>query len=230
MRRRGSRHGDGPAKDVLIVMGGVYSIEGVIPVVHPSAFVHPDASLIGDVHIGAHCYIGPFASLRGDLGRIEVREGTNIQDSCVMHCFPGRAMVIDIDGHIGHGAVLHGCQIGPGVLIGMGSIVMDGVVVGARAFVGAHSFVKSGMVVPEGWLVAGSPAREVRALTEVEMNWKANGTVIYQQIAARSLESLKRVEPLAQVEADRPSLRVERDIASPLTEHRVASESNNSSS
>ncbi len=201
-------------------MGGTYSIEGVIPVVHPTAFVHPDASLIGDVHIGAHCYIGPFASLRGDFGRIEISEGTNVQDCCVLHCFPGRSTFIDVNGHIGHGAVLHGCRIGPDVLIGIGAVIMDEVVVGARSFVGAHSFVKSGMEVPDGWLMAGSPARQVRQLTDVEMDWKANGTVIYQDLAARSLASLRRVEPLAEVEPGRPSLAVDRTIARPLSEYR----------
>lgn len=222
MRGWRTGHGDGLAKVVLTTMGGVYSIEGVVPVVHPSAFVHPDASLIGDVHVGAHCYIGPFASLRGDLGRVEVREGSNIQDCCVLHSFPGRSTVVDVDGHVGHGAVLHGCRIGPGVLVGINAVVMDEVVVGARAFIGAHSFVKSGTIVPDGWLVAGSPAREVRALTEVEMRWKAHGTVIYQQIAARSLASLRRTVPLSEVEADRPSLSVDKTLAQPLSEYRVA--------
>ncbi len=207
-------------------MGGAYSIEGVIPVVHPTAFVHPDASLIGDVRIGAHCYIGPFASLRGDLGRVEVREGSNIQDGCVLHAFPGRSTVVGVDGHVGHGAILHGCETRPGVLIGMNAVLMDEVVVGARAFVGAHSFVRSGTIVPEGWLVAGSPAQEIRPLTEVEMNWKAHGTVVYQQIAARSLATMRRVEPLTEVEDDRPSLSVDGTVAQPLSEYRVAHNAN----
>jgi phenylacetic acid degradation protein len=188
--------------------------------VHSTAFVHPDASLIGDVHIGAHCYIGPFASLRGDMGHIEVSEGTNVQDRCVLHFFPGRSTFIDVDGHIGHGAVLHGCRIGPDVLIGIGAVIMDEVIVGVRSFVGAHSFVKSGMVVPDGWFVAGSPARQLQELTEVEMDWKANGTVTYQELAARSLDSLRRAEPLAEVEPERPSLAVDATIARPLSEYR----------
>jgi carbonic anhydrase/acetyltransferase-like protein (isoleucine patch superfamily) len=159
-------------------VGGSFSIDGVIPVVHPSAFVHPDATLTGDVHVGPHCYVGPGASLRGDMGRIELLAGSNVQDCCVLHCFPGRATVVGVDGHVGHGAVLHGCQVGTGALIGINAVVMDGVVVGERAFVGAHSFVKTGMVVPGGWLVAGSPAREVRALTAAELTWKASGTAI----------------------------------------------------
>jgi phenylacetic acid degradation protein len=206
-------------------VGGCYSIDGVIPVVHPDAFVHPDATLIGDVHIGPNTYIGPFASLRGDLGRIEVRAGANIQDGCILHCFPGRESVVDVDGHVGHGAVLHGCNVGPGTLIGIGSVLMDEVVVGARAFVGAHSFVKAGTQIPDGWLFTGTPAKPIRELTEDEMNWKANGTRVYQELAVRSRATLKRVEPLAVVEADRPSLSVLGERARPLQEYRAAAES-----
>lgn len=201
-------------------MGGCYSVDGVVPVVHPSAFVHPDATLIGDVHVGARCYVGPSASLRGDLGRIEVRDGANVQDGCVLHCFPGRSTVIDVDGHIGHKAVLHGCHVGAGVLVGINAVVMDDVTVGAGAFIGAHSFVKTGFDIPERSLVAGSPARVVRMLTEDELRWKANGTVVYQEIAARCVASLRRVDPLEAAEADRPLLRVAADRARILREFR----------
>jgi phenylacetic acid degradation protein len=203
-------------------MGGCYSIDGVIPVVDRTAFVHPDAVLIGDVHVGARCYIGPGASLRGDMGRIEVQAGSNVQDSCTLHCFPGRETVVEAGGHVGHGAVLHGCRVGSGALIGINSVLMDDVVIGARSFVGAHSFVKSGMKVPDGWLVAGTPAREIRALTEDEMAWKANGTGVYQELAARSLATLTATLPLAETEADRPRLSIDLSRARPLQEYRAA--------
>ena len=106
----------------------VYSLEGITPVVHPDAFVHETAVLIGDVLIGAGCYIGPHASLRGDFGRIVVEQGANVQDTCVLHSFPGKDCIVERDGHIGHGAVLHGCRIGPNALIGMNAVVMDDVV------------------------------------------------------------------------------------------------------
>ena len=102
----------------------VYSIEGVIPVVHPSAYVHPSAVLIGDVWIGPNCYVGPAASLRGDFGRVVLKEGSNIQDTCVMHAFPGMDTVIERNGHVGHGAILHGCTIEDDVLIGMGYVLL----------------------------------------------------------------------------------------------------------
>jgi phenylacetic acid degradation protein len=194
---------------------------GVVPVVDPAAFVHPDAVLIGDVHVAADCYVGPYASLRGDFGRIVLGAGSNVQDSCVLHCFPGRDTVIAEGAHIGHGAVLHGCRIGTGALVGINAVVMDGVDVGEFAFVGAHSFVRADMVVPARTLVAGSPARIVRDLTDAEVTWKTNGTVIYQELARRSLATMQRCTPLEREEADRPQLAIDATRARPLAEFRA---------
>jgi phenylacetic acid degradation protein len=202
-------------------VGGCYSIDGVVPVVHPTAFLHPDASLIGDVHIGARCYIGPGASLRGDLGRILVEEGSNVQDNCVVHCYPGRETRLAPGSHVGHSAVLHGCAVGAGALIGIAAVLLDDVVVGERAFVGAHSFLKTGFEVPPGWLAAGSPARLVRELGEEELAWKANGTVVYQELTARARATLRAVDPLPEPEAGRPRLGVDAERARPLREHRT---------
>jgi phenylacetic acid degradation protein len=199
-----------------------YSLDGVIPVVHPSAFVHPDAVLIGDVHVGPRCYVGPHASLRGDFGRIELQEGSNVQDSCVLHCFPGRSTNVGPEGHIGHGAVLHGCRVGPGALIGISAVLMDDVVVGAEALVGAHSFLRTGMEVPDRWLVSGSPARRVRELTADELRWKREGRRVYQELAVRCLATLRAVQPLAAMEPDRPALNVDPRRSVPLREYRSA--------
>jgi phenylacetic acid degradation protein len=205
-------------------MGGVYSIDGVVPVVDAAAFVHPDAVLIGDVHVGANSYIGPMASLRGDMGRIVVGAGSNIQDSCVVHCFPGRTTELAPGAHVGHAAVLHGCRIGSGVLVGINAVVMDGADIGDRAFVGAHSFVKTGMIVPPGTLAAGSPARIVRELTETEMDWKANGTIVYQELARRSLATLQRCDPLTAADDNRMKLGIDGSRARPLQEYRTEHE------
>jgi phenylacetic acid degradation protein len=201
-------------------VGGCYSIGGVVPVVHPTAFVHPDAVLIGDVRIGPGCYIGPLASLRGDLGTISIGTGANIQDSCVLHSFPGRELVVEDDGHVGHAAVLHGCRVGQGALVGINAVLMDGVVVGARSFVGACSFVPADMAIPDGWLAVGSPAKVVRALTEQEMSWKANGTAVYQELAARSAATLSAAVPLTELEPGRPGLAVDAARAVPLRQYR----------
>lgn len=196
-----------------------YEIDGVIPVVHPSAFVHPTAVLIGDVHIGADCYVGPHASLRGDFGRIVMRDGSNLQDSCTFHTFPGTEAVVEEDGHVGHGAVLHGCRIGRGVLVGMCAVVMDGAVVGERAFVAAQAFVRAGFEVPPRTLARGNPATVVRDLTDAELAWKANGTRIYQELARRSRAGLREVSPLPRAEPGRPRLPVD-PTSVPLDEYR----------
>lgn len=201
-------------------MAKVFSIDGVVPVVDPAAFVHPEAVLIGDVRVGAGCYIGPFASLRGDMGTIEVRAGANVQDSCTLHCFPGRQTVMEEDAHVGHGAVLHGCIVGRDALIGINAVVMDGVTIGARAFVGAHSFVSTGTTIRPGWLAVGSPARERRELTPDEMAWKANGTGVYQDLAQRCLATLQPVDPLPELGDEDRSLTVSLETARPLREYR----------
>ncbi|MBV8909366.1 MAG: phenylacetic acid degradation protein PaaY, partial [Gammaproteobacteria bacterium] len=139
-----------------------YSIDDLVPVVAPSAFVHPQAVLIGDVIVGERCYVGPGASLRGDFGRILIGAGCNVQDCCVLHSFPGKDTLLEEDAHVGHGAVLHGCIIRRAALIGIGAIVMDDAVVEAEAFVGAASFVRAGFIVPARKLVTGVPARVVR--------------------------------------------------------------------
>jgi phenylacetic acid degradation protein len=196
----------------------VYALGEVVPVVSPEAYVHPLASLIGDVVVAAGCYVGPFASLRGDLGRIELEEGSNVQDNCVLHSFPGQALVIEPDGHVGHGVVLHGCRVGRGALVGMNAVVMDGVRIGTEAFVAAQSLVPSDMRVPDRWLVTGVPARPTRALTEAEIAWKANGTRVYQELARRCRTDLREVRPLSGIEPDRPVLAAE--AAVPLRVYR----------
>ncbi|MBI3140803.1 MAG: phenylacetic acid degradation protein PaaY [Rhodocyclales bacterium] len=194
----------------------VYSIDGVTPVVHPSAYVHPSAVLIGDVIVGPDCYIGPGACLRGDFGRLLVERGANIQDCCIMHGFPERDTIVGENGHIGHGAVLHCCRIGRNALVGMNAVVMDKAEVGESAIVAAMAFVKAGMVVPPRTLVAGIPAKVVRELTEQEMAWKVEGTVLYQQLARRSAATMRETVALTEVETERPRI-VLRDIK-PLIE------------
>jgi phenylacetic acid degradation protein len=181
----------------------VWSINGITPVVDPSAFVHPSAVLIGDVVVGAGCYIGPLASLRGDFGRLEVRAGANIQDSCVMHGFPGTDTIVEEDGHIGHGAILHGCIVKRNALVGMNAVVNDNAVVGESAIVAAMAFVKAGMSVPPRTLVAGVPAKIMRELSAQELAWKVEGTQSYQDLTRRSLATMVETTSLAAVEPGR---------------------------
>jgi len=181
----------------------VYEIDGVRPVVHPTAYVHPSAVLIGDVIVGPRCYIGPLASLRGDFGRLILEEGANLQDTCVMHGFPGEDTVVEVDGHIGHGAVLHGCRIKRNAMVGMNAVVMDKAVVGEESIVAAMSFVKAGMVIPPRSMVMGTPAKVMRELTDEDVKWKSFGTRQYHELAVRSLETMREVEASTEVEPDR---------------------------
>ncbi|MEO8740289.1 MAG: phenylacetic acid degradation protein PaaY [Casimicrobiaceae bacterium] len=186
----------------------VWSIDGITPVVDPSAFVHPSAVLIGDVIVGAGCYIGPLASLRGDFGRLEVRAGANIQDNCVMHGFPGTDTIVEEDGHIGHGAILHGCVVKRNALVGMNAVVNDNAVIGESAIVAAMAFVKAGMVVPERTLVAGVPAKVMRELSALEMTWKVEGTQSYQELTRRSLATMRETDALPAAESARKRIEV----------------------
>ena len=197
----------------------VYSINGVTPVVDPTAFVHPSAVLIGDVIVGPGCYVGPSASLRGDFGRLEMRAGANVQDSCILHAYPGVGTIVEEDGHIGHGAILHGCIVKRNALIGMNAVVNDNAVVGESAVVAALAFVKAGMEVPPRTLVAGVPARIVRELTGDEIAWKVEGTQSYQDLTRRSLATMRATSPLAAPEPDRK--RIELPELLPLSERKA---------
>ena len=181
----------------------VYAIDGIVPVVDPTAFVHPTAVLIGDVIIGPHCYVGPCASLRGDFGRLILERGANLQDTCVMHGFPGTDTVVEEDGHVDHGAVLHGCRVGKNALIGMNAVIMDNAVIGESSIIAACAFVKAGAIIPPRSLAAGMPAKVLRTLSEEEIGWKSDGTRTYQDLTRRCLATMEETVPLTAVEANR---------------------------
>jgi phenylacetic acid degradation protein len=185
------------------MMARVYSYDGVIPVIDPAAFVHPEAVVIGDVIIGPMVYVGPGAVLRGDFGRIVLKAGCNVQETCVIHSFPGKDVVIEESGHIGHGAVLHGCHIGRNAMVGMNSVVMDEAVVGENTIIAAMAFVKAGAQIPPGSLAVGSPAKVLRALSEDEIRWKRQGTGVYQQLAHEAHGKLAPATALTAPEPDR---------------------------
>ena len=191
-----------------------YSIEGVVPVIDPSAYVHPTAVLIGDVIVGPDCYVGPCAVLRGDFGRIELKRGSNLQDTCVVHGFPQQDTVVEENGHVGHGAVLHSCVVRRNALVGMNAVVMDEAEVGEAAILAACAFVPAGKKIPPRSLAAGMPAKVIRELTDQEVAWKLEGTMTYQDLTKRSLASMKEVEALSAIEANRP--RVQAPDVKPL--------------
>ncbi len=197
-------------------MPKVYAIDGIVPVVHPSAFVHESAVLIGDVHVGPGAYIGPCACLRGDFGRIVVEEGANVQDTCMLHGFPGKDTVVGAEATVGHGAVLHGCVVRRGALIGMNCVVNDNAEVGEEAMVAALAFVKAEARIPARALAAGIPARVLRQLTAEELQWKDDNMRLYQQLTERSARTMRAVEALTAVEPNRP--RIDIPGAIPLSE------------
>jgi phenylacetic acid degradation protein len=197
-------------------MPKVYSIDGITPVVDPSAYVHPTAVLIGDVIVGARAYIGPCACLRGDFGRIVVHEGANIQDTCMLHGFPGKDTVVGADVSVGHGAVLHGCVVGRGALIGMNAVVNDNAEVGEEAVVAALAFVKAEQKIPARSLAVGIPAKIVKTLSAQELGWKKANALLYQGLARRSAATMKETEALVAVEVNRKRIPIAGAI--PLSE------------
>jgi phenylacetic acid degradation protein len=199
----------------------VYAIDGIVPVVDPTAYVHPSAILIGDVIIGPDCYVGPCASLRGDFGRLILERGANVQDTCVMHGFPGTDTVVEEDGHIGHGAVLHGCRIKRNALVGMNAVIMDNVVIGEEAIIAASAFVKAGVEIPPRVLVAGVPAKVIRPLSEDEIRWKGQGTATYQDLTRRCLATLHETVPLTAVEPGRKRIEMPDVVPLVATRNRV---------
>jgi len=197
-------------------MPKVYSIDGIVPVVHPSAFVHESAVLIGDVIVGARAYIGPCACLRGDFGRIVVEEGANIQDTCMLHGFPGKDTVVGSGVTVGHGAVLHGCVILRGALIGMNCVINDNAVVGEDSVIAALAFVRAEAKIPPRSLAAGIPAKVLRELSMDEIKWKRDNTALYEQLAVRSAKTMQRVDALTEIEPGRKSIDIPGSI--PLSE------------
>jgi phenylacetic acid degradation protein len=184
-------------------VANVFAFDGFVPVIHESAFVHPNATVTGNVVIGRDVYVGPGAAIRGDWGGIVIDDGCNVQESCTIHMFPGVTVHLERSAHIGHGAVVHGARIGENALVGMNAVVMDNATVGAGCIVGALCFVPSEMQIPPRSVVVGNPARIVKEVSDDMLAWKTEGTALYQALPARLHESLHPCEPLRQVPAGR---------------------------
>ena len=182
-----------------------YSFKKFRPVVHPSAYVHPQAAVTGNVIIGANVYIGPGAALRGDWGGVIIEDGCNVQENCTIHMFPGITVRLEEGAHIGHGAIIHGAQIGRNAMIGMNSVIMDNVEIGEETIVGALSFVKAGAKIPPRSLLVGNPAKIIKQVSDQMLDWKTKGTQLYQALPAELYESLEACEPLRKLPEDRPS-------------------------
>lgn len=182
----------------------VYSFKGFIPVIKESSFVHPKASVTGNVIIGENVYIGPGAAIRGDWGQIIIEDGCNVQENCTIHMFPGTTVILKESAHIGHGAIIHGGVIGKNCLIGMNSVIMDDVVLEDECIVGALSFVPAKARFPKRSLIVGNPAKRIKEVSDDMIAWKTKGTQLYQALPGECYDSLKEVEPLREPEPNRP--------------------------
>ena len=186
----------------------IFEFQGFKPVIHESAFIHPNATITGNVIIGKDVYVGPGAAIRGDWGEIIIKDGCNVQENCTIHMFPGVTVILEESAHIGHGAVVHGAHIGRNSLIGMNAVLMDNVKIGAECIVGALCFVPAETVIPDRKVVVGNPAKIVKDVSDDMINWKTEGTKLYQGLPAQLYSSLKACQPLRAVPKDRPKMQI----------------------
>ena len=195
----------------------IFEFKGFIPVVDASAFVHSQATVTGDVIIGKDVYIGPGAAIRGDWGRIIIEDGCNVQENCTLHMFPNKTVLLKESAHIGHGAIIHGATIGRNSLVGMNAVVMDNAEIGEECIIGALSFIKGEEKIPPRSVVVGNPAKIVKTVSDEMLQWKTEGTKIYQGLPADCHIRLKEVDPLREVTSERLSRHIEVDYK-PLKE------------
>ncbi len=182
----------------------IYEFKGFIPVVHESSFIHPQAAVTGNVIIGKDVYVGPGAAIRGDWGGIVIEDGCNVQENCTIHMFPGKSITLKEGAHIGHGAIIHGANIGRNCLIGMNAVIMDDAEIGDECIVGALTFVKAEMKIPARKVIVGNPAQIVKDVSDDMISWKTRGTELYQQLPREMYQTWKAVEPLREIPESRP--------------------------
>ena len=181
----------------------IYEFNGYKPVIDPSSYIHKEATIIGNVIIGKDVYVGPGASIRGDWGKITIKNGCNIQDNCTIHIFPGKDVILEENAHIGHGAIIHGSYIGKNSLIGMNSVIMDDTVIGEECVIGALCFVKGEMKIPKRKIVVGNPAKIKGEVSDDMIKWKKKGTELYQNLPKECRELMKECNPLSKEEKNR---------------------------
>lgn len=182
----------------------IYQFKQYIPVIHETAFIHPQAAVTGNVIIGKNVYIGPGAAIRGDWGGIIIEDGCNVQENCTVHMFPGVTVLLKEGSHIGHGAVIHGASIGKNCLVGMNSVIMDRVVLEEECIVGALSFIKADEIFERRSLIVGNPAKKIKEVSDEMIRWKTTGTQLYQALPKDMQEQWQVVEPLRQIPPNLP--------------------------
>lgn len=193
----------------------IYEFQGFIPVVDKSSFVHPLAAVIGNVIIGKNCYVGPGAAIRGDWGQIILEDGVNVQENCTVHMFPGKSITLKERAHVGHGAIIHGANLGRNCLIGMNTVIMDDAVIGDECIVGAMAFVSAETIIPKRSLVVGNPAKIIKQVSDDMIAWKTKGTELYMKLPADCHKSLREVEPLREIPEN---MKIQDDVYKTLRE------------
>lgn len=186
-------------------MANIFEFNGFKPVIAASSFIHPNATVTGNVIIGENVYVGPGAAIRGDWGQIVIEDGCNVQENCTLHMFPGTTMTLKKGAHIGHGAIIHGATVGENCLVGMNAVLMDDVIVEEECIIGALAFVPAKTKIERRSLMVGNPAKKVKDVSDDMIAWKTKGTALYQALPKECMDTLKPCEPLREIEADRPS-------------------------
>ena len=187
----------------------LYEFKGLKPYIHKEAYVHPQANVTGNVEIYENVYVGPGAVVRGDWGKIVIKAGANVQENCVIHMFPGTTVIIEEGAHLGHGCIVHGAYIGKNALIGMNAVIMDDAQIGENSIVGALSFVKAEMVIPNRKVVSGNPGRIIKSVSDEMIDWKTNGTKLYQKLPYECHAHLRKTTSLKS-----PKNQINEDITS----------------
>ncbi len=182
----------------------IYEFNGFVPVIDVSSFIHPQACVTGNVIIGKNVYVGPGAAIRGDWGEIIIEDGCNVQENCTIHMFPGKSAILRRSAHIGHGAIIHGAEIGANSMVGMNSVIMDEVIIGDECIIGALTFIKAGEIFSQRSIIVGNPARVIKQASDEMIAWKTEGTKLYQQLPSDCHQTLRPCDPLRQLPIDRP--------------------------
>ncbi|HBW37237.1 MAG TPA: gamma carbonic anhydrase family protein [Desulfosporosinus sp.] len=171
----------------------IYEFEGKRPRIGKGTYVAPEATIIGDVTIGEGCYIAAGARIRGDWGKITIGAGSNIQENCIIHAYPGCEAVLGPRSHIGHGAILHTPKLAEHVLVGMGAIIMDHASIGDGCLIGAAALVLENTIIPPYKLVVGSPAKIVADLSETAQKSLNEATSYYLALPARCHKGISQI-------------------------------------
>lgn len=190
-------------------MPNIFEFEGFRPVIHESAFIHPNATVTGNVIIGKDVYVGPGAAIRGDWGEIVIEDGCNVQENCTIHMFPGVRVLLKESAHIGHGAIIHGATIGRNSLVGMNAVIMDNVQVGDECIIGSLTFVQAETIIPARKIVVGNPGKIIKDVSDEMIEWKSSGTRLYQMLPSLCYATLKPCEPLREIPKERPKQNID---------------------